>query len=201
VQLLHQDVLRCDFQALREPGRPFKVVGNIPYNITTPLTFRLLEREQRADVIVLMVQREVADRMLSAPGSRQYGALSVGVQTAAAAERLFQVPRGAFRPAPNVDSTVVRLRPRLPPQLDAREEADLRTLTRTAFSWRRKQLQRILRVAPAYRLDAAAVGALTGAGFPPAARPETLAPAEFVRLAAVLRQLGRPLRDDQGEAA
>jgi 16S rRNA (adenine1518-N6/adenine1519-N6)-dimethyltransferase len=193
VRVLHQDALTVEFSALGVSPADLKVVGNIPYNITTPLIFHLLRSDQRAGCIVLMVQREVADRILASPGGREYGALSVGVRAVAAVERLFNVPRGAFRPAPNVDSTVLRLRPFFPPPLSTEAENDLRTLTRTAFGWRRKQLRRILRDAPVYQLDEQGVESLAQAGFDPAARPETLAPERFVELAALLRAGGLPL--------
>jgi 16S rRNA (adenine1518-N6/adenine1519-N6)-dimethyltransferase len=192
VTVLHQDVLTVDFSALNVPAAELAVVGNIPYNITTPLIFHLLRPGQRAARIVLMIQREVADRILAAPGSRLYGALSVGVRIVAAVERLFNVPRGAFRPAPNVDSTVLRLRPFRPPLLSSEQEDDVRSLTRTAFGWRRKQLRKILRDAPAYGLDADGLADIEGAGFDLQARPETLAPERFVALSAALRARGLP---------
>jgi 16S rRNA (adenine1518-N6/adenine1519-N6)-dimethyltransferase len=199
VEVLHQDVLTLDLAALACADERLKVIGNIPYNITSPIVFHLLEPACRPHTIVLMVQREVADRMLATAGGRQYGALTVGVQTAAAAERLFQVPRGAFRPVPGVDSTVLRLRPFRPPRLSAGEERDLRVLTRAAFGWRRKQMQRILRESPAYSLSPAELDDLAAAGFDPAARPEALTPTEFIRLTRELRRLGRP-RQEQTEA-
>jgi 16S rRNA (adenine1518-N6/adenine1519-N6)-dimethyltransferase len=198
VEVRHQDVLTLDLAALGTPPENLKIVGNIPYNITSPLVFHLLARDQRAGLIVLMVQREVADRMLAPAGGRQYGALSVGVQTAAVAERLFQVPAGAFRPVPRVDSTVIRLRPQRPPQLTPGEERDLRELTRTVFRWRRKQLQRILRAAPGYLLSPEQLAELASAGFDPVARPESLPPAEFIRLARELRRQGLPSQDTSG---
>lgn len=199
IEVVHQDVMTVDFAALGTSAAALKVVGNIPYNITTPLIFHLLRREHRPGCIVLMVQREVADRLLASPGGRAYGALSVGVRVLARVERLFHVPRGAFRPAPSVDSTVLRLRPFQPPRLSPEQEADLRTLTRTAFGWRRKQLQRILRAAPPYGIDAAASSALAAAGFDLQARPETLAPDRFVELAHALRAQGLPRDAGHGE--
>jgi 16S rRNA (adenine1518-N6/adenine1519-N6)-dimethyltransferase len=196
VEVRHQDALTVDFAALGAPPERLKVVGNIPYNITSPLIFHLLRREQRAQRIVLMIQREVADRILAEPGSRTYGALSVGVRVLARAERLFHVPRGAFRPVPNVDSTVIRLEALRPEPLSATEEEDVRTLTRATFAWRRKQLQRILRDAEPYRLEPVRVETLAHAGFDPTARPESLAPDEFIRLARELRRMGRPLTPD-----
>ena len=198
-ELRHQDALSLDLAALGEPLEQLKVIGNIPYNITSPLIFHLLERGRRAALIVLMVQREVADRILAEPGGRSYGALSVGVRALADVERLFQVPRGAFRPVPGVDSSVIRLRPHRPERLGAEEERDLRMLTRTTFGWRRKQLQRILREAVPYRLQAEELQRLEARGFALAARPETIPPAGFVELARELRQLGRPL-PEHGDA-
>ena len=193
VEVVHGDVLEVDLAALvREPDR-VKVVGNIPYNITSPLLFRLLESELNPERIVVMVQREVADRILAEPGEKNYGALSVGMRAVAQVKRLFHVSRSAFRPVPDVDSTVVLIVPYRPPRLTLDERADLRTLTRAAFGWRRKQLQKILRTADAYRLDAEELEAVAReSGIDPERRPETLSPEEFVRLMRVLKRRGYP---------
>jgi 16S rRNA (adenine1518-N6/adenine1519-N6)-dimethyltransferase len=193
VAVLHADFMDLDVRAVTADPADVKVVGNIPYNITTPIIFRLLERDVRPRCIVLMIQREVADRILAEPGSGVYGALSVGVRTVARVERLFHVARGSFRPVPRVDSTVIRITPLVPPPLDAAAEHDLRELTRAAFSWRRKQLQKTLRSAPAYRLDSADVAAVEReTGIVLERRPEELEPGAFVRLSNALRGLGRP---------
>lgn len=193
VEIVHGNVLEQDLAELVEDVAALKVVGNIPYNITTPLIFWLLERPVRPARIVLMVQKEVADRIMAQPGGKAYGALSVGVRTVAEVERLFTVGRGAFRPVPDVDSAVIRITPYRPSPLSAEEEADVRALSRTAFGWRRKQLQKILRSAPGYRLDADAVAAVCReAGVEPSARPETLDPDTFIRLARALRAAGYP---------
>ncbi|MGH7481498.1 MAG: 16S rRNA (adenine(1518)-N(6)/adenine(1519)-N(6))-dimethyltransferase RsmA, partial [Longimicrobiales bacterium] len=147
VELRHGDVLELDLASITGDAARLKVVGNIPYNITTPIVFRLLEPRTRPLDIVLMVQREVADRILAEPGGREYGALSVGVRTVARAERLFDVGRRAFRPVPDVDSSVIRITPVRPPPLTEAEERAVRVLTRAAFSRRRKQLGTILRSA------------------------------------------------------
>ncbi|MGH7469289.1 MAG: 16S rRNA (adenine(1518)-N(6)/adenine(1519)-N(6))-dimethyltransferase RsmA [Longimicrobiales bacterium] len=192
--LLHQDVMQCDFKTLA-PAGDYKVIGNIPYNITTPLLFRLLQPSARPRVLVLMLQKEVAQRITTGPGSKEYGALSVGVQSVARAERLFNVSRSAFRPVPGVDSTVLRITPMQPPPLQAEEEADMRTLTRTLFGQRRKQMQSVLRHAPEYQLSAADVKDLeTGTHIDLNARPEALAPEQFIALSRSLRNAGRPLR-------
>jgi 16S rRNA (adenine1518-N6/adenine1519-N6)-dimethyltransferase len=197
VEILHADALSLDLAELTDDLEGLRVIGNIPYNITTPLIFWLLDRPVRPASIVLMIQKEVADRILAPPGSKIYGALSVGVQTVARAERLFGVGRRAFRPAPDVDSTVIRITPHRPPPLSRDEELDLRTLTRTAFAWRRKQLQRILRSAPEYELGPDDIARVEeGTGIEMSARPETLGPDEFIRLSRQLRAAGFPKTSD-----
>ena len=187
--LIHQDVMETDLGDVANT----KVVGNIPYNITSPLIFRLLERDVRPRELVLMVQKEVADRIVSPAGESDFGALTVGIQSVANVERLFVVPRGAFRPVPNVDSAVVRIVPHRPPALSASEELDLRSLTRAAFSWRRKQLQNILRNAEGYGLspdDVQHIEERTGLRMTD--RPEQVSPARFIELSRELRALGFP---------
>ena len=159
-----------------------------PYNITSPLVFAFLELEPPADRIVLTVQREVADRIAAPPGIKAYGALSVGVQAVADASLAFRVGRQAFRPVPSVDSAVVRLEPR--PDAVGADPAALRTLTRACFNRRRKQLQKTLRTAPELRFAGDVDALLARLSIDPAARPETLDPPTFVRLAEAL--LGRP---------
>jgi 16S rRNA (adenine1518-N6/adenine1519-N6)-dimethyltransferase len=182
VEVVHADVMDVRLSELvSDPGR-LKIVGNIPYNITTPIVFHLLERP-RPGVILLMVQREVAERILAPPGTSAYGALSVGVRSVASVERVLNVPRGAFRPVPGVDSAVVRITPLHPLPLDEDEERRLRTLTRAAFQWRRKQLQKILRDHPDLALPEDRLPAVEqGLGVELTARPETLSPQDFVRL-------------------
>lgn len=188
--LIHQDVMTVDFGDVSQA----RVIGNIPYNITSPLIFRLLERKVRPELLVLMVQKEVADRIVAGTGSGDYGALTVGVQSVATVERLFVVPKGAFRPVPQVDSAVVRIVPQRPPALTDSEERDLRTLTRACFSWRRKQLQNILRNAPEYGLSMDQVHDVeTRTGIAMTDRPEQVAPEQFIALARELRALGRPI--------
>jgi 16S rRNA (adenine1518-N6/adenine1519-N6)-dimethyltransferase len=137
----------------------------------------------------------VADRILADTGEKAYGALTVGVRAVAEVERLFHVGRSAFRPVPNVDSAVIAIRPR---RRDDGEEAavdgeTLRALTRATFGMRRKQMQKILRIAPGYGLEPdQAEAVLDGVGVPPTARPERLEPDTFVALAAALLDLGYP---------
>lgn len=186
VTVIHGDVLDIDRVAVLEHPGEALVIGNIPYNITTPILFHLLSRPRPRD-IVLMVQSEVADRIVAPVGSRAYGALSVGVRTVATVDRLFKVGRGAFRPVPGVDSAIIRVTPARPESLTESQEARLRRLVRAAFQWRRKQLQKILRDHPDLQVpvDRADAG-LSAAGASPLDRPERLSPEQFVTLAAAL---------------
>lgn len=193
VDIVHADILDVALHDVAQDVARLKVIGNIPYNITTPLLFHLLEPRPRPALIVIMVQREVADRILADPGEKAYGALSVGVRAVASARRLFDVGRGAFRPAPAVDSTVLRILPHRPPAISPEDESALRTLTRIAFGRRRKQLQKILRSAPEYGIGVDRIAEMTAAvGLDPAQRPETLSPDEFIALARSLRIHGLP---------
>jgi 16S rRNA (adenine1518-N6/adenine1519-N6)-dimethyltransferase len=185
VQVRQGDILEVPLEEVTDdPGR-LLVVGNIPYNITTPILFALLERRPRPRRILLMVQREVAERITAPPGGKSFGALAVGVRSVAEAEVVMQVGRKAFRPVPDVDSAVVRITPFLPPPLSPEEETAVRRLTREAFSRRRKQFQRTLR--DAFGLSPAGVAALEErTGFDLSQRPERFAPEEFVLLARAL---------------
>ena len=193
VEVINEDVLDVPLERISDdPGR-LKVIGNIPYNITTPILFGLLERRPRPASIVLMVQREVADRILEPAGSKTYGALAVGVQSVADVSRVMNVSRDAFRPIPDVMSSVVRIVPHDPPRLTPEDEVALRDLTRAAFQQRRKQFQRILRDAYALSVDEVAdVGA--AAAMDLVQRPETFSPQKFIDLARVLRDRTAELR-------
>jgi 16S rRNA (adenine1518-N6/adenine1519-N6)-dimethyltransferase len=187
VTVVHADVLETEMEALSDTPSALHVVGNIPYNITTPIIFHLLQRPRPLQ-IVLMVQDDVAARIVAQVGTKEYGALSVGVRTVAQVERLFKVGRGAFRPVPGVDSCIIRIRPLVPEPLSLREEERLRRLVRAAFQWRRKQLRRILRDHPdVARPEAVFVEAAERAGVDLEDRPERLTPEQFLRLAAALQ--------------
>ncbi len=173
VEVIHASILdiRLDDVA---PPRSLKVVGNIPYNLTSPILFHLLARPRPREVL-LMVQKEVADRILEPPGGKGYGALSVGVRAVAEVEPVLRIAPGAFRPRPKVDSAVIRIRPLEPPPLSPGEEDALRHLTRSLFQWRRKQLGRILRDHPDLRLPSPAIEALLqAAGVSATDRPESI---------------------------
>lgn len=192
VRVVRADALEADLASLL-PAKPYRVVSNVPYNITSPLIFTLLALRPPARRMVVTVQKEVAERIVADPGSGDYGALSVGVQTRATAALAFDVARTAFRPVPRVDSATLRIDPD-PERLATLPEEALRRLTRAAFGRRRKQLQKILRSAPEYRLSRDEVEALCGElGLDPTARPERLSPGAFVRLARRL-EAGRGAR-------
>jgi 16S rRNA (adenine1518-N6/adenine1519-N6)-dimethyltransferase len=177
-EVLEADVLTVDLA--RVAAGAFKLVGNVPYYITTPIVFHALETP-RPDRAVYLVQREVAERIVAAPGSSVYGALSVNVQAFGHAKLLFRVGAGAFNPPPKVESAVVRIDPRPDPVVAAREEAAFRRFVQNVFGMRRKQLRRVLREL----LDLGAERAdemLAMAGVDAAARPETLSPEHFAAL-------------------
>lgn len=190
VRVIHRDVLQVPLEEVSaDPGR-LKVIGNIPYNITTPILFGMLECRPRPREIMLMIQREVAERILAPAGSRTYGALAVGVRAVADVERVMDVGRQAFRPVPDVESAVIRVVPHDPPRLSPEDEASLRKLTRFAFGQRRKQFQRILR--DAYGLTVQQVEAVgREVGMDLQARPESFPPERFIDLARALRAASR----------
>lgn len=182
VEIVHADALKIDLAGLVSGRHALKLLSNVPYSITSPLLFRFLDVPD-VERIVVMVQEEVARRICSNPGTRAYGALTVGIQVQARPRLAFRVGRAAFRPVPRVDSAVVVIEPRSEGP-GAQEIAEVRVLARECFSRRRKQLQNILRSSPEYRLEAKQVQEiLAGAGIEPATRPERLSPAAFVDLA------------------
>lgn len=188
VALHEADFLAVDLESLVRaelgPGR-HAVAANIPYSITTPVIVRLLEHPALFDRVVLLVQKEVADRMTAAPGTGDYGSLTLFCHLHADVRRVAAVPRQAFLPAPEVDSAIVRLNvlpaPRFP---DLSPERYL-AVVHAAFQQRRKSLSNAL-TGPALGWEReAARAALARAGLDPARRGETLTPAEFATLARV----------------
>ena len=182
LRLVNDDALSFDLGALAG-SRRLRIVGNLPYNISTPLLFRLLGQMRHIDDVHCTLQREVAERIEAAPGSKRYGRLSVMVQLDCAVERLFPIGAGAFRPRPQVDSTFLRLEPHREAPVAVADRGIFAGLVRHLFSRRRKTLESSLR---GY-LDAARIAR---AGCDPAARPETLAIADFARLADQVRGSG-----------
>jgi 16S rRNA (adenine1518-N6/adenine1519-N6)-dimethyltransferase len=178
VLIAEADVLEVSLGELA--AGPYVLVGNVPYYITTPILFHALV-PPRAERSVYLVQREVADRLSAAPGTKEYGALTVNVAAVAKAETLFKVAAGAFSPPPKVESAVIRITPLATPLVSDEEQRPFRLLVQGAFGMRRKQMRRVLR--SLYSIDAeAADRLLEETGIDPEVRPETLSPAQFVSL-------------------
>ena len=172
------DALRFDFSSL---GDRIRVVGNLPYNISTPLLFHLLKfREQILDMH-FMLQKEVVDRMAAGPGSKVYGRLGIMLGCHLSIESLFDVPPDAFEPPPEVTSAVVRLDPLPPGTFEINDEAGFSTLVATAFMQRRKTLRNSLKKL-VERPDFEAAGIDAGL------RPEQVSIADYIRLSNYLRQ-------------
>ncbi len=183
--IVQGDALRVDWHALGTSHSArhtpqFKVVGNIPYAITSPLIDKALT-PPLPERIVFLVQAEVADRVAASPGSKTYGALSVGVQAVCRVERLFTVRAGAFRPPPRVTSALVRFTPRREPVVAPDELAAFRAFVTACFTRRRKQLRNALMAATGRSAETVLTGLAT-LGFDRAARPESLTPGDFARL-------------------
>lgn len=175
--IVHRDVLQVDFTALAAGGK-IRLVGNLPYNISSPILFHALEHAAAISDMTFMLQKEVVDRMAAGPGSKVYGRLSVMLQAWCEVTSLFVVPPGAFRPPPKVDSAVARLVPRDPATIGIDDPKRFAEVVKAAFGQRRKTLRNALN------------GVIDEAGFAAAgvrsdARAEQLEVADFIRLANV----------------
>lgn len=195
VEILERDILTLSFSALaREHGiaGPWRVVGNIPYGITSPILFAILDDRAAVRDATLMLQREVARRLVAHPGTKEYGILSVFCRIFAETELLFDVSRNAFRPVPSVTSSVVRLRPFPGSRVMLEDEVTFRHVVRFVFGQRRKMLRHSL----------AGLADLRRWALPPEfalrERPEELSPEDLANLANRLIAAGMPLRS--GEA-
>jgi 16S rRNA (adenine1518-N6/adenine1519-N6)-dimethyltransferase len=189
--LVEADALEVDFCAAVAPAVSARVAANLPYNVSTAILQRLIAQRRCLTEFVLMLQREVVERITAPPGSPERGYLSVLVETYCEAEALFDVPPGAFRPIPKVWSTVARLRVRELPLSEGADEGLLWELVSAGFAQRRKTLFNNLRSAPApllARIETAGGAAvvLEAAGVEPRRRAETLTVAEWVALGRVL---------------
>ena len=184
VQIIQGDVMKLDLAALiREqfPGMRVVVCANLPYYITSPILMLLLESRLPVEAVTVLVQKEAAQRLCAAPGTRECGAVTLAVQYYAQAEMLFQVSRGSFMPAPNVDSAVMRLTIRKEPPCRVQDERLLFRLIRAAFGQRRKTLPNSLTGAGIGKEEA--LVALNMAGISPQARAEELTLDQFAALA------------------
>lgn len=190
VTVINQDILKTDIKGLADAyhgGRPFKVVANLPYYITTPIVMSLLEGEDLVDSITVMVQKEVAERMMEGPGSKEYGALSLAVQYYARPEIVANVPPNCFIPRPNVGSAVIRLTKHETPPVQVKDPKKMFQLIRASFNQRRKTLPNGIGNAPElpYTREQAAA-ALEKMGLSPAVRGEALSLSQFAELADLL---------------
>ena len=182
VEVVTADILEVDIHAY-SGGAPVRIAGNLPYNISSPILFKLLRASAGLSDATLMLQREVADRLVATPGTKDYGVLTIFTAVHADVTRVLTLPPGAFRPAPKVHSAVVRLTfvpSRVPPELATTFER----MVRVMFMQRRKVLANALRPY-AESVGREAVSALSAAGIDPGARPERLDLAALTRLAAV----------------
>jgi len=169
------DALKFDFCRLAPSGRKLRLIGNLPYNISTPLLFHLLDQAGCIQDMLFMLQKEVVDRMCAGPGGKDYGRLSVMIQYRCAVEKLFDVAPGAFTPPPKVDSSVARLVPHATPPVAVNDPEKFARLVQAAFTSRRKVLRNTLKG----WLRAEEMQAL---GIDPIRRAETLSLAEFAAL-------------------
>lgn len=181
LEVVHGDAMAYDWTTLTED---WKLVGNLPYNVASPLMWDIVSRASGLRRAVFMIQKEVADRILAEPGGKTYGALTVWMRSFVTPRKGFVLGPAAFSPPPKVDSAVITLEPLPTEQLPEHPEA-LARLIKLCFGQRRKQLHGILRRAFPERYDAAM---LTGQGIDLDQRPETLTPRDFQNLTAVLLQ-------------
>lgn len=170
------DALSFDLCALCPPGERLRLVGNLPYNISTPLLFRFLEQVDCIQDMHLMLQKEVVERIAADPGGRDYGRLSVGIQAYCQVDALFTIGPGSFTPAPKVDSAFLRLTPYRPLPYPVADRAKLTRLVAQAFSQRRKTLRNTLK-------GALPPGLLESQGIDPGQRAEEIPVEAYIRLA------------------
>ena len=183
LRLVHADVMDVDFTALaREVAGDARIrlVGNLPYNLSSPILFHALDHAAAIRDMHFMLQKEVVDRMAAAPGSKVYGRLSVMLQAYCTVTALFKVPPGAFRPPPKVDSAVVRLVPKPADRIGIDDPKRFAEVVRAAFGQRRKTLRNALG-------GVCSTADIEAAGIDPQARAERLEVADFVRLANLAR--------------
>ena len=173
--LINSDVMNVDFTALAD-DIPFRLVGNLPYNLSSPILFHALDHAAVVRDMHFMLQKEVVDRMAAGPGSKVYGRLSVMLQAYCTVTALFKVPPGAFRPPPKVDSAVVRLVPHPPGQVGIADPRRFADIVRAAFGQRRKTLRNALS-------NVCTAEDIVRAGVDPQSRAEQLAVADFIALA------------------
>ena len=191
VTVIHEDVLKVDLTKLVEEkngGKPVKVVANLPYYITTPIIMGLFENHVPVESITIMVQKEVADRMKTGPGSKDYGALSLAVQYYARPELVANVPPNCFMPRPRVGSAVIRLTKHEKPPVEVQDEKLMFQIIRASFNQRRKTLVNGLYNAPELHIPKERTAAvLEEMGLAPGIRGEALELSQFAELSSRLK--------------
>lgn len=173
--LHNADALDFDFTRLAPPGGKLRLIGNLPYNISTPLLFHLLDRIGCVSDMLFMLQKEVVERVAAAPGGKDYGRLSVMIQWRLKVEKLFDVAPGSFFPPPQVDSAIVRLTPHATPPVTVNDPLRFTEIVKASFAHRRKTLRNNLK-------GILGEDAFAAAGIDPGRRAETLTLAEFAAL-------------------
>jgi len=190
VTVYRADVMKFAFEALVQPGEKLRLAGNLPYNISSPLLFYLLDSSHLFEDIHVMLQKEVVDRITALPGNRTYGRLTVALAARCKAENLFEIQPGSFSPPPRVKSSFLRLTPLRTPKISAVLAPAFGQLVTQAFNMRRKQLSNALRGL----LDA---NQIRSAGVDPSQRAEDLDVDAFIRLAELWLQQGSPRGDEK----
>lgn len=170
------DALKFDFSSLAKDGKKIRVVGNLPYNISTPLMFHLLDQADSISDMHFMLQKEVVDRLTAVPGTSDWGRLSIMIQYVCQSDYLFFVPPTAFSPPPRVDSAVVRLTPLAEPAMKATDFKLFRRMVNQAFSQRRKVISNALK-------SWLTADQINAAGVDPGKRPDAIGLTDFVSLA------------------
>jgi 16S rRNA (adenine1518-N6/adenine1519-N6)-dimethyltransferase len=187
--VIHEDVLGFDFaRAAQAAGKRLKVVANLPYNISTPVIFRLLDSREALTHLTLMLQREVAERIIATPGGKDYGLLSIFTQLYTAPKIIMRVPPEAFHPRPKVESAVVQFEVLERSRIAIEDEGFFKKVAKAAFAQRRKTLLNALRGSPLPLPREKIEAALIAVGIDPRRRAETLDLAEFQRLAETLKK-------------
>lgn len=188
VEVIEEDILKLDLLKLAEAERQgIKVVANLPYQISTPLLFRLIEARKIFSELTLMLQKEVAERIVSPPGGKKYGPLSLLVQMFSEVTICFHVKPSAFYPRPKVESSVIRIRWKESPPVALEDEQWFKNVVKKVMGYRRKTLINALKYSGLSHRKATE-GTLSGAGIDPQRRPGTLSLEEFLRLARILRR-------------
>lgn len=196
VELIHADVLKIDLASLAAPGQKLKIVANLPYSISSPLLFRLIDHADLMDFAVVMLQKEMALRLMAQPGTKEYGAPTVLLAACAEVRPLLAVDPAEFHPRPKVDSLVIRIAFQPPPArlqaLGAFDRALLSRIVHAAFGQRRKTLLNGLAAAGLTPDKGALIRCIEASGLAPSVRAETLHLEDFIRLSRTLGRTNSP---------